>query len=57
MANFKKLTVGDGNNSIIMGKNTWDSLNRKPLLNRKNIVISSTLKDFPDDVKVVTSLG
>tara|TARA_B110000046_G_scaffold137092_1_gene143343 strand:+ start:23062 stop:23631 length:570 start_codon:yes stop_codon:yes gene_type:complete len=56
MSNFKKLTVGDGNNSIIMGKNTWKSLNGKPLKNRKNIVISSTLNDFPDDVKVVGSL-
>jgi dihydrofolate reductase len=56
MSNFKKLTVGDGNNSIIMGKNTWISLNRKPLKNRKNIVISSTLNDFQDDVKVVCSL-
>lgn len=56
MANFKKLTVGNGNNSIIMGKNTWDSLNRKPLINRKNIVISSTLKVFPEGVKVVGSL-
>lgn len=56
MAHFKKLTVGDGNNSVIMGKNTWDSLNRKSLINRKNIVISPTLKDFQDDVTVVNSL-
>jgi dihydrofolate reductase len=30
-------------NVVIMGKNTWDSLNRKPLPNRFNIVVSKTL--------------
>lgn len=32
-------------NVVIMGKNTWDSLNRKPLPNRFNIVVSKTLFD------------
>ena len=39
---FKELTI---NNVVIMGKNTWESLPIKPLPNRFNIVISSTLKD------------
>ena len=30
-------------NSIIMGKNTWNSLPKKPLDNRLNIVVSNTL--------------
>lgn len=43
---FKKLTTGNEleNNAIIMGKNTYLSLN-KELPNRKNIIISSTLKN------------
>ena len=39
---FKTLTTGDGNNCIIMGKNTWNSLN-KPLPNRDNLILSKTL--------------
>lgn len=38
---FKQLTTG---NTVVMGKNTYESIG-KPLPNRKNIVISSQLKD------------
>ena len=40
--NFKKLTVGNGNNAIIMGRQTWLSLpiKNKPLPKRENIVLS-----------------
>ena len=34
---FKKLTYG---NTVIMGKKTWESLPRKPLPGRKNIVLT-----------------
>jgi dihydrofolate reductase len=34
---FKKLTFG---NTVIMGKKTWESLPRKPLPGRKNIVLT-----------------
>jgi dihydrofolate reductase len=34
---FKKLTFG---NNVIMGKRTWESLPRKPLSGRKNIVLT-----------------
>jgi dihydrofolate reductase len=34
---FKRLTSG---NAIIMGKKTWESLPKKPLPNRKNIVLT-----------------
>jgi dihydrofolate reductase len=38
---FKALTTGQ---PIVMGKNTWDSLPFKPLPNRLNIVVSSTMQ-------------
>lgn len=40
---FKKLTIGK---SVIMGKKTWESLPRKPLSGRKNIVMT----DIPDEI-------
>jgi len=52
---FKELTYG---HSVIMGRKTWESLPKKPLMGRKNIVItSSELDDKPEDVIVVNSLG
>jgi len=41
---FKKLTTGDNNNAVIMGRNTFNSIG-KELPNRKNIIISKTLKN------------
>ena len=38
LINFKKIT---SNNTIIMGRKTWDSLPVKPLPNRRNIVLTS----------------
>lgn len=37
MKRFKKLTMGK---TVIMGKKTWESLPKKPLPGRKNIVIT-----------------
>ena len=34
---FKKLTTG---NTVIMGKRTWESLPKRPLVNRTNIVLT-----------------
>lgn len=45
MKRFVELTTGNKNNSIIMGKNTWDSLPKKPLKNRKNIILSSSMQN------------
>lgn len=39
---FKELTTG---HTIIMGSGTWNSNMPKPLPNRRNIVLSKTLKD------------
>ena len=42
---FKSLTDGQ---VIIMGRNTWLSLPKKPLPNRLNIIVSNTKLDLPD---------
>ena len=56
---FKKITLNCDSSSrenvIIMGKNTWNSLPQKPLPNRKNIIISSTLESS-SNYNVYTSL-
>tara|TARA_B110000091_G_C13768452_1_gene455508 strand:+ start:33 stop:560 length:528 start_codon:yes stop_codon:yes gene_type:complete len=41
-----KLTTGNGNNIVIMGKNTYESLGHASLPNRTNIVVSKTLFDM-----------
>ena len=40
---FKRITTKEKNSGIVMGKKTWLSLPRKPLPNRENIILSSTL--------------
>jgi dihydrofolate reductase len=42
---FSKLTKGKGNNAVIMGRKTWESLPIRPLPGRKNIVLSRTIAD------------
>jgi len=42
---FKRLTTGK---SIIMGKKTWESLPRKPLPNRRNIVLTDVPSECID---------
>ena len=41
---FRDLTIGNGNNAVIMGKNTWTSLPIKYLKSRDNLILSTTLK-------------
>jgi dihydrofolate reductase len=46
---FKRLTLGA---TVIMGRLTWESMKKKPLLGRRNLVVSSTvdptIECFPD---------
>jgi dihydrofolate reductase/thymidylate synthase len=52
---FRTLTVGQGNNAVIMGKNTFASIGHKPFPNRTNIVVSNTL--YNDVNTISTSLS
>jgi|TARA_B110000444_G_scaffold204458_2_gene197311 dihydrofolate reductase len=40
---FKKITVGNKNNAIVMGKNTWTSLTKGALPMRDNLILSTSL--------------
>jgi dihydrofolate reductase len=58
MRNFKRLTQG---NVVVMGRKTWESLPVRPLSNRVNIIISTTLndsdfRDGKEDVMVFPSI-
>jgi len=50
LAWFKQCT---SNSTVAMGRKTWDSLPRKPLPNRKNIVVSNSNIRLPDGVERV----
>lgn len=52
---FKKVTVGDGNNGIIMGRNTYESIGNV-LPGRTNFIVSNTLKELNNDGIIVSSL-
>lgn len=56
LARFKQLTTG---HPVIMGRKTWESLPKKPLPNRKNVVVSSSIHTttVPDGVTIVESLS
>lgn len=47
LEHFKQVTK---NGIIIMGRLTWESLPTKPLPDRINVVISSTIKELPEGV-------
>jgi dihydrofolate reductase len=50
---FKRLTSG---NTVIMGKRTWESLPRKPLPGRKNIVMTDNPDETIEDAVTAYSL-
>ena len=50
---FKNLTQ---NGVVAMGRKTWESLPKKPLINRVNVVISNTLKEL-DNAIVLPNIG
>lgn len=43
LKNFKRLTTG---HPVIMGRRTWESLPKKPLPGRKNIILSRSIGDI-----------
>ena len=47
---FRETTIGCGRNCIIMGSNTFKSMGCKPLKDRLNIVLSTTIKEVPGGV-------
>ncbi len=51
MTFFKKKTSG---NIVVMGRKTWDSLPKKPLSNRLNIIITSKLIENTDSIIFIT---
>ena len=52
---FKRLTVGK---TVVMGRKTWDSLPRKPLPERINIVVTRAKSDWAAEGAVpAASLG
>lgn len=49
LKNFKRLTMG---HPVIMGRKTWESLPKRPLLGRLNVVVSHALWDIEGAVCV-----
>jgi len=54
LAHFKKMTMGF---PCIMGRKTWESLPKKPLPGRLNIIISNSINENSQDVKTFPSLS
>lgn len=50
---FKEKTI---NHKVVMGLNTYNSIS-KPLPNRENIVLSSTIQNLPKEVKQYTNIN
>ena len=42
MQYFKRVTMGNKNNAVIMGKNTWMGLSKRPLPHRDNLILSTS---------------
>ena len=49
MAHFAKRTTGGGNNAVVMGKTTRDSIPRPPLRGRANLILSSRAQTHETD--------
>lgn len=53
MAHFRNVTTGNGNNAVIMGRKTWQSIPEKfrPLPKRHNVVLSRSELTFEGATK------
>jgi dihydrofolate reductase len=51
---FKNLTQGQ---VVVMGRNTWKSLPKKPLMGRLNFIVSSQLMELPFGAIQVSNLN
>jgi dihydrofolate reductase len=54
LARFRELTQGS---PCIMGRKTWESLPKKPLPGRPNIIVSKTMTAAPPGAEVFPSLS
>ncbi|MBI4994753.1 dihydrofolate reductase [Candidatus Peregrinibacteria bacterium] len=54
---FKKTTVGNGKNAVIMGRTTWESLpdGHRPLKNRLNIILTTNKTYAAASAKIALS--
>lgn len=48
LKHFSRTTKGNGNNAIVMGKNTWISIGEKSLPKRDNLILSNSLYSVCD---------
>lgn len=53
LARFRHLTT---NNAVVMGRQTWASLPKQPLPNRKNLVFSKTKLVLPQGATLISNL-
>ena len=51
---FKALTMG---HPVVMGRRTWESLPKRPLVGRRNIVFSQSTDFAPEGAEVVRSIN
>ena len=51
---FKALTMG---HPVVMGRRTWESLPKRPLVGRRNIVFSQSEDFVPEGAEVVRSIN
>ena len=58
MLRFKRLTIGEGNSAVLMGRTTWETIPEiyRPLVERINIVVTRNKEYTLDDAEVVYSI-
>lgn len=58
LRHFKEKTLGG---SVVMGRGTWESIGRKPLKGRRNLVVTSSAHEYPErgvpDTEFIPSLS